>query len=498
MGLISVICPYCFAEVRLDDSEDYGVCISCGFRIEIEKPTEDVTPEAVPEEKPEEIVSPKVDHADESEVLKDEMFSYFDSGNLTKAHEIVKKLLSMDSSDADAWYMDGACTLDRSEYPLETDSMKDAMASFRRFTELTGLDVNIDGEAFKRYLKAAGKGDLQAQRRVGVMYSRGMGVEQSQDKAMEWFQKVYDRGCVIVRTDISDALRMMDSKHYTVPSFVDEIWDRMFEGTSFVSVTIPEPISRIGDRAFANCANLERVDLPRTLRSIGSEAFYRCRSLTSLDIPVTARIIGDRAFYQSGIEEHPMTSPAPPKKEPVHKGPRSKPSGVSKPEPAVGTVSRPKPTPVSKPTPTPTPTPTPVSKPTPSPRPRPAPTPKPTPAPTSAYKPKPTAGSFLTKDNYWVFRFATAIFPIICISVLLDQFGSFIGMILSAPCFLSIFCRITDEALALAILLNVLLAMGGIGMGFAFSIFHSLLLVCIIDALVSYYLHLQAEKAGLA
>ena len=109
MGLISVICLYCFAEVALDDSEDYGVCIGCGFRIEIEKPVEVGSPEPMPEketEEPKEAVPPKVDYVDESEVLKDEMFFYFDCGNLAKADEIVKKLLSMDSTDADAWYMD--------------------------------------------------------------------------------------------------------------------------------------------------------------------------------------------------------------------------------------------------------------------------------------------------------------------------------------------------------------------------------------------------------
>ena len=308
MGLISVICPYCFAEVALDDSEDYGVCIGCGFRIEIEKPVEVCPPEPVPEKKPKEGVLPKVDHVDESEVLKDEMFSYFDSGNLAKAHEIVKKLLSMDSTDADAWYMDGVCTLDRSEYPLETGSIKDAVASFTRFTDLTGLEVNIDGEAFRRYLKDAGKGDLQAQRRVGVMYSRGMGVEQSQDKAMEWFRKAYGRGLKDVRSDISDALRMMDSSRYTVPSFVDEIWDGMFERSRFVSVTIPGSITRIGDRAFADCDKLESVDLPSNLKTIGKEAFYRCGSLRSVTIPESVTSIGPHAFYNHGMEKATVLS----------------------------------------------------------------------------------------------------------------------------------------------------------------------------------------------
>ncbi len=279
-------CPRCSGDLTLDDVLGFGFCKHCGAHVSIDEISR---------------------FSDEKELeglvdeFKDEMFSLHESGRIADAQGFAKRIIRLDSSDADAWYMDGVCTLDLSDYPHETDSMKDAMDSFGRFKDLTGLDVDIDSEAFKRYLEGAERGDVQAQRRVGIMYSRGMGVAQSQDKAMEWFQKAYEHGCKEVRSDISDSLRMMDSGHYTVPSFVDEIWDGMFEGSGFSSVMIPESITRIGDRAFADCDKLESVDLPRKLKTIGKEAFYRCGSLRSITIPRSVTSIGSHAFYNHGM-----------------------------------------------------------------------------------------------------------------------------------------------------------------------------------------------------
>ena len=40
------------------------------------------------------------------------------------------------------------------------------------------------------------------------------------------------------------------------------------------SVTIPEGIVSIGDKAFSFCTSLSRIRLPETLESIGDDAFY--------------------------------------------------------------------------------------------------------------------------------------------------------------------------------------------------------------------------------
>ena len=51
------------------------------------------------------------------------------------------------------------------------------------------------------------------------------------------------------------------------------------------SVTLPEGITEIGEKAFSYCTELTNVTLPSTLTTIGVSAFANCTSLTSLEIP---------------------------------------------------------------------------------------------------------------------------------------------------------------------------------------------------------------------
>ncbi|HPF46303.1 MAG: sel1 repeat family protein [Alphaproteobacteria bacterium] len=48
--------------------------------------------------------------------------------------------------------------------------------------------------ALKEFSAAAEKGDMNAQYNLGVMYEHGNGVEQSDKKAAEWYQKAADNG----------------------------------------------------------------------------------------------------------------------------------------------------------------------------------------------------------------------------------------------------------------------------------------------------------------
>ena len=73
-----------------------------------------------------------------------------------------------------------------------------------------------------------------------------------------------------------------------------------YNGTDTV-VTIPSDmgITRIGNRAFKNCAGLTSVTLPDGVTSIGNRAFNNCTSLTSITIPDSVTRIGRHAFNNS-------------------------------------------------------------------------------------------------------------------------------------------------------------------------------------------------------
>lgn len=65
---------------------------------------------------------------------------------------------------------------------------------------------------------------------------------------------------------------------------------------SATSVTIPNSVTSIGDKAFYICPNLTSVIIPNTVTSIGKNAFNKCDSLTSVNIPYGVTSIGEHAF----------------------------------------------------------------------------------------------------------------------------------------------------------------------------------------------------------
>ena len=54
---------------------------------------------------------------------------------------------------------------------------------------------------------------------------------------------------------------------------------------SLTSITIPESIQLIEDKAFSWCSNLESVKLANSITRIGEGAFYLCTSLKNIDLP---------------------------------------------------------------------------------------------------------------------------------------------------------------------------------------------------------------------
>jgi hypothetical protein len=87
---------------------------------------------------------------------------------------------------------------------------------------------------------------------------------------------------------------------YTIPFGVTAIGG--YDGYAFsscsglTSVTIPDSVTSIGDRAFAWCSGLTSVTIPASVTSIGWGTFSGCSGLTSVTIPDSVTSIGEYAF----------------------------------------------------------------------------------------------------------------------------------------------------------------------------------------------------------
>jgi len=62
------------------------------------------------------------------------------------------------------------------------------------------------------------------------------------------------------------------------------------------SVSIPDSVTSIGERAFEHCEDLKSITIPNSVKSIGMGAFSGCGSLTDITIPDSVVTIGDGAF----------------------------------------------------------------------------------------------------------------------------------------------------------------------------------------------------------
>ena len=83
----------------------------------------------------------------------------------------------------------------------------------------------------------------------------------------------------------------------TVPDGVTRIGDRAFYNCGALeSVVVTGKVKVIGENAFYNCAELKSVELPESIIRIGMSAFENCKSLETINIPDSVTEIGDWAF----------------------------------------------------------------------------------------------------------------------------------------------------------------------------------------------------------
>lgn len=69
------------------------------------------------------------------------------------------------------------------------------------------------------------------------------------------------------------------------------------------SVTIPAGVTKIGDNAFRECADITEVIFPDSVTEIGEYAFAYCKNLEKFYIPHNVKKIGHFAFaYCTGLK----------------------------------------------------------------------------------------------------------------------------------------------------------------------------------------------------
>lgn len=85
----------------------------------------------------------------------------------------------------------------------------------------------------------------------------------------------------------------------TIPDGVKSIAEKAFYANPFIEkVILPNTIKRIGVSAFDECVMLREINLPDGLRNLSSSAFHRCISLEEIRIPSSVKATGEYIFYE--------------------------------------------------------------------------------------------------------------------------------------------------------------------------------------------------------
>ena len=126
------------------------------------------------------------------------------------------------------------------------------------------------------------------------------------------FESCEALSCVI----LPDSLQIIDNRAFSrsglvtlsIPQNTTLIGDHAFDHCQKLRSTDIKGAKYIGEAAFAECYNLEKVNLPESLLSIGHYAFIKNAKLKQLVLPDSLLDIGELAF--AGIKYMKVSSPS--------------------------------------------------------------------------------------------------------------------------------------------------------------------------------------------
>lgn len=130
-------------------------------------------------------------------------------------------------------------------------------------------------------------------------------------------------GYAVYKGDCTSVNIVIPSTYNDLP--VVAIGDSGFKGKYFTSITIPESVTHIGDNAFEECEDLDKITIPGSVKTIGKQAFlssgldevvlinglqnigeeaFKYTSLDEITIPESVVSIGLRAFEMYSLEKY--------------------------------------------------------------------------------------------------------------------------------------------------------------------------------------------------
>lgn len=111
-------------------------------------------------------------------------------------------------------------------------------------------------------------------------------------KSIEWKSKN------ILKTNPLSGVKVNKVETVILPADLPFIPESLCAGMSALrEITIPQNVTRIGRKAFQNCAKLTSITLPEGVTTIEKEAFYGCSGLTQVVLSQSLTTIGDYAFF---------------------------------------------------------------------------------------------------------------------------------------------------------------------------------------------------------